>query len=155
MLNLEREPRLFDVPTGEKPMSMMLESPQNSRRADARDRCGGRSRRRCTPVAGGPGQTLSVLAALGALAVPGVGVAAQLDPEDAMVQEFQSFCVDYYTPAQCTGAVRFILKTAGSQYFVQLQYEEAADGFLDLLATAVKGGEALKVSEATSGKLGN
>jgi len=75
--------------------------------------------------------------------------AAQLDPEDAMVQEFQSFCSDYYTPAQCVGAIRFILTTFGSAYFVQLETEESQDGFLDRLAAAIKGGEALMASKMT------
>jgi hypothetical protein len=56
--------------------------------------------------------------------------------------------VDYYTPAQCTDAVRFILKTSGSRYFVQLHYDESVDGFLDRIAAAVKGGEDLRASEA-------
>ena len=103
----------------------------------------------------GARQALVALAALAAFALPGMARTPQLDPEDAMVQEFQSFCLDYYTPAQCTGAVRFLLKTAGSQYFMQLHFEEAVDGFLDRLATAVKGGDALKASEATSAKLGD
>jgi hypothetical protein len=72
-----------------------------------------------------------------------------------MVQEFQSFCVDYYTPAQCTGAVRFILRTSGSQYFLRLHYEESVDGFLDQLAAVVRGGEALKASETRAAKAGD
>jgi hypothetical protein len=103
----------------------------------------------------GARQALIALASLELLVVPAIARTPHLDPEDAMVLEFQSFCVDYYTPAQCTGAVRFILKTAGSEYFVRLHYDEAVDGFLDRLATAVKGGETLKASEATSVKLGD
>ena len=68
---------------------------------------------------------------------------------------FQSFCVDYYTPAQCTGAIRFVLKTSGSQYFERLHYEESVDGFLDQLAVMVKGGEALKAGEALATKEGD
>jgi hypothetical protein len=90
---------------------------------------------------------LIAVASVATLAMPGMARATQLDAEAVMVQEFQSFCVDYYTPAQCTDAVRFILKTVGSQYFVQLHYDESVDGFLDRLATAVKGGEVLKASE--------
>jgi hypothetical protein len=93
-------------------------------------------------------RALITLASLAALAVPGVGRAAQLDPEDGIVLEFQSFCVDYYTPAQCTDAVRFLLKTSGSRYFVQLHADESVGGFLDRLAIAVRGGEALRASEA-------
>ena len=96
-----------------------------------------------------PRKVLIALASAAAFAVPGMARTAHLDAEDVMVQEFQSFCADYYTPAQCTGAVRFILKTAGIQYFVQqLHYDESGDGFLDRLATAVRGGEALRASEA-------
>jgi hypothetical protein len=76
-------------------------------------------------------QALLALASLSGLGASGDARAAQLDPEDVMVQKFQSFCVDYYTPAQCTGAVRFILTTSGGQYFVQLQYDESNEGFLD------------------------
>ena len=97
----------------------------------------------------GARQALIALTSLELLVVPAIARTPHLDPEDAMVLEFQSFCVDYYTPAQCTGAVRFILKTAGIQYFVQqLHYDESGDGFLDRLATAVRGGEALRASEA-------
>jgi hypothetical protein len=78
-----------------------------------------------------------------------------LDPEDAMVQEFQSFCVDYYTPAQCTGAVRFILKTAGAEYFAPLEFDESNDGFLDQLATAVSGGEVLTGAEIRAAQIGD
>jgi len=108
-------------------------------------------------VFGGPAsrQGLIALAVLAALVTPGMARKAQLDLEDIMVQEFQSFCVDYYTPAQCTAAVRFILKTTGSQYFVQLHYDESVDGFLDRIATAVKGGEALKASESLATKTGD
>jgi hypothetical protein len=102
-----------------------------------------------------PRKVLIALASAAAFAVPGMARTAHLDAEDVMVQEFQSFCADYYTPAQCTGAVRFILKTAGSQYFVHLQYEESGDGFLDLLAAAVKGGEALKADETLAAKAGD
>jgi hypothetical protein len=94
------------------------------------------------------------LAWVGVLAGLGTAAARQLDPEDAMAQEFQSFCVDYYSSAQCTGAVRYILKTAGGQYFVQLQFEESADGFLDVLAAMVKGGEALAASENPFARIG-
>ena len=101
-------------------------------------------------------QAFIALLTFGVLIVPAAaGTAPQLDPEDRMVQEFQSFCADYYTPAQCTGAVRFILKTSGSQYFVQLQFEEAGDGFLNLLASLVKRGELLKASETPAVDLGN
>jgi hypothetical protein len=104
----------------------------------------------------GARQALIALTSLELLVVPAIARTPHLDPEDAMVLEFQSFCVDYYTSAQCTGAVRFILKTVGGQYFVQqLHYDESGDGFLDRLATAVKGGEALKASEATSVKPGD
>jgi len=95
---------------------------------------------------------LIALVSLGALVVPGTARTPRLDPEDAMVQEFQSFCADYYTLTQCTAAVRFLLKTAGAEYFVQLQYEESGDGFLDMLASAVKGGAALKASETPGAK---
>ncbi len=82
------------------------------------------------------------------LALPATSCAAQLDPEDVMVQEFQSLCSDYYAPAQCVGAIRFILKTSGSAYFVQLQFEESGEGFLERLGAAVKGGETLRAWEA-------
>lgn len=98
---------------------------------------------------------LAALASLAFPALPAAPRAAQLDPEDAMVEEFQSFCGDYYTSAQCVGAVRFILKTSGSAYFIQLQNEKSQDGFLDRLAVAVKGGEALRASEAVATKAGN
>ncbi len=97
-------------------------------------------------------QGLIVTALLTALALPATARTARLDPQDAMVEEFQPFCVNYYTAAQCTGAVRFILKNAGSQYFVQLQFEESGDGFLDLLAKLVKRGEALRANEAAAAK---
>jgi hypothetical protein len=71
-----------------------------------------------------------------------------------MVQEFQSFCANYYTSAQCTGAIRFILKTAGDQYFLGLQYDLSNEGFLNQLAAAIKGGEALKASETPAAKIG-
>jgi hypothetical protein len=103
----------------------------------------------------GARQALVALVSVAAFASPGMARTPQLDPEDAMVQEFQSFCLDYYTPAQCTGAVRFILKTADSQYFVQLQYEESGDGFLDLLGKLVKGGETLKASETRAAQTGD
>ena len=103
----------------------------------------------------GARQALVALTSLGVLVVPAIARTLHLDPEDAMVLEFQSFCVDYYTPAQCTGAVRFILKTAGIQYFVHLQYEESGDGFLDLLAAAVKGGEILRATETLAAKTGD
>jgi hypothetical protein len=92
-------------------------------------------------------RALIALTSLAVLALPCVARGAQLDPEDAMVDEFQSFCTDYYSRAQCDGAVRFVLKTYGSDYFVQLHYEEAPESFLERLAVAVKGGEALKTNE--------
>jgi hypothetical protein len=101
------------------------------------------------------GRALIALASLATFGLPATPRTAQLDPEDAMVLEFQSFCVVYYTPSQCVGAVRFILKTSGSAYFVQLQNEESEDGFLDRLAAAVKGGEALMAREAAGAKAGD
>ena len=86
---------------------------------------------------------LAALAGSLALAPPAAARSLQLDPEDAMAEEFESFCVVYCTPAQCVGAIRFILRTAGSAYFLQLQNEESQEGFLDVLATLVKRGEAL------------
>jgi hypothetical protein len=105
---------------------------------------------KATISAGASGGWLALIAcaSLAALALPAAPRAAQLDPEDAMVQEFQSFCADYYTQAQCAGAVRFILKTSGSEYFVNLHNDESPEGFLDRLAVAVKGGEALRQKEA-------
>lgn len=105
---------------------------------------------------GAPGLAPIALASLAApLALAAAPLAAQLDPEDAMVQEFQSFCTDHYTSAQCVGAIRFILKTSGSGYFVQLENEESENGFLDRLAAVVKGGEALRAREALAAKAGD
>jgi hypothetical protein len=101
------------------------------------------------------GRALSALVWLGALAVPSPAATAQLDPEDIMAQEFQFFCLNYYTSAECTGAVRFIIRTAGGQYFVGLQYDMSNEGFLDQLAAAIKGGEAVKVSETPAAKIGD
>ena len=102
-----------------------------------------------TISSGAPGLARIALASLAALSLPAIPRAAQLDPEDTMVEEFQSFCADYYTRSQCVGAVRFILKTAGSAYFMRLQHDESHDGFLDRLADAVTGGAALRASEMT------
>jgi hypothetical protein len=52
------------------------------------------------------------------------------------------------------GAVRFILKTSGTQYFVNLHNDESPDGFLDRLAATVRGGEALRTREALAAKTG-
>jgi hypothetical protein len=112
-----------------------------------------RARRPWSLVAGALA-ACQALAMVTALAASSRGRVAQLDPEDAMVQEFQSFCADYYTQAQCTGAVRFILRTAGSEYFVHLHNDESPDGFLDRLAAAVEGGEALRASESLAAKTG-
>jgi hypothetical protein len=60
-----------------------------------------------------------------------------------MVQEYQSFCLDYYTTAQRAGTIRFILGTSGKVYFAYLHNDQSMDGFLDRLASAVKGGEGL------------
>lgn len=92
--------------------------------------------------------TLIALASLAALAVPDTSGAAQLDPEDVMIEQFQSFCLDYYSSAQCTGAIRFILRTSGNEYFARLDNDESNDGYLDQLARAVMGGEALLAKEA-------
>ena len=97
------------------------------------------------------GRALTALAFLAVLGLP-ASSRPRLDPEDAMVEEFQSFCVDYYTPAQCTGAVRFILRTSGTEFFLLLRNDESPDGFLDHLAAAIKGGEVLKTSETTGSK---
>ena len=72
-----------------------------------------------------------------------------------MVEEFQSFCVDYYAPTQCTGAVRFILKTSGSEYFLLMHHDQSNDGFLNLLAAAVTGGEALRSTEIRAAQIGD
>jgi len=98
--------------------------------------------------------TLIALASLAALAIPGPSAATQLDPEDVMVEEFQSFCLDYYTPTQCAGAIRFILRTSGHEYFLHLDNDESRDGFLDQLAIAVTGGEALLTQGALAAKEG-
>ena len=81
----------------------------------------------------GFGRALIALASLAALSLPATS-RPQLDPEDAMIEEFHFFCVDYYAPAQCVGAVRFVLRTSGSEYFVHLHNDESRDGFLDQLA---------------------
>jgi hypothetical protein len=96
--------------------------------------------------------TLVALASLAALAIPETSGAAQLDPED--VEEFQSFCLDYYSPAQCAGAIRFIARTSGSKYFEELDLNEAPEAFLDQLTRAVKGGETLLAKEAIAAKAG-
>ena len=72
-----------------------------------------------------------------------------------MVQEYQSFCLDYYTPTQCAGAIRFILRTSGKVYFAYLHNDQSMDGFLDRLASAVRGGEGLPAKEAQAVKTGD
>jgi hypothetical protein len=99
--------------------------------------------------------TLIALASLAAFTVPCTSGAAQLDPEDAMVEEFQSFCLDYYTSTQCADAIQFILRTSGDQYSLHLDNDESKDGFLDQLARAVTGGEASLAQEALAAKPGN
>jgi hypothetical protein len=99
--------------------------------------------------------TLIALASLTGLAVSDASGAGQLDPQDTMVQEYQSFCRDYYTPTQCAGAIRFILRTTGPEYFAYLHNDQSMDGFLDRLTSAVKGGEALRAKEALTVKTGD
>ena len=94
----------------------------------------------------------ATLIALASLAALDTSRAAELDPEDVMVEEYQSFCLDYYTPTQCAGAIRFILKTSGKVYFAYLHNDQSMDGFLDRLASAVKGGEVLLAKEALAAK---
>ena len=96
---------------------------------------------------------LIALASLAAFAVPVTCGAARLDPED--VEKFQSLCLDYYTSIQCAGAIRFILRTSNNKYFEELDHNEAPDQFLDQLAKAVSGGEALLAQEALAAKPGN
>jgi hypothetical protein len=99
----------------------------------------------------GPRQALIVLAAAALLfAAPR---AAQPDSEDAMVREFQSYCVDYYKPTQCARAARFVLSTKGGRYFAQLHDNEAPEAFIDGLAAAVKGGDALGPDVKLSAKV--
>jgi len=109
------------------------------------------------PIAGrGRGTaTLIALASLLAFTAPCMSGVAQLDPEDVMVEEFQSFCLDYYTSTQCADAIRFTLRTSGDQYFLHLDNDESKDGFLDQLARAVTGGETLLTPEALAAKPGN
>jgi len=56
------------------------------------------------------------------------------------------------TTAKCDGAIRFVLKNPGTDYFVQLHNEEVAEIFLEKLIAAIRGGEALKASETTAPK---
>jgi hypothetical protein len=157
VLRLVEAARMTGQPVGSRQPAELRSRSLEPRQAEAVGARSCRSRRPWTFVGGALAscQALITLAALALLAVPGIPRAAQLDPEDVMVQEFQSFCVDYYTPAQCTGAIRFVLKTSGSQYFERLHYEESVDGFLDQLAVMVKGGEALKAGEALATKEGD
>ena len=69
-----------------------------------------------------------------------------------LVQEYQSFCQDYYSSSQCAGAIRFILRTSGPEYFVYLHNDQSMDGFLDRLASAVRSGEALFEKEELAAK---
>jgi hypothetical protein len=95
---------------------------------------------------------LIALASLMGLAVFSPSEAGQLDPQDIMVQEYQSFCQDYYSSSQCAGAIRFILRTSGPEYFVYLHNDQSMDGFLDRLASAVRSGEALFEKEELAAK---
>jgi hypothetical protein len=100
------------------------------------------------------GRAVIALASLATFGLP-ASPHPQLDPEDVMVEKFQSVCVVYYTRAQCVGAVRFILRTSGSEYFVYLENDESPDSFLGRLAAAVEGGEALRASEMPRPKVGD
>jgi hypothetical protein len=97
-------------------------------------------------------RALIALACLTALGLPAGSRSMRLDPEDAMVEEFQSICAGYYRRVQCDGAIRFVLKSSGTDYFVQLHNEEVAEIFLEKLIAAVRGGEALKASDTTAPK---
>ncbi len=69
--------------------------------------------------------------------------------------------VDHFLPGtisyfiQCAGAIRFILRTTGPEYFAYLHNDQSMDGFLDRLTSAVKGGEALRAKEALAVKAGD
>jgi hypothetical protein len=103
----------------------------------------------------GPRLALITVASLAAFLLFATPRAAQPDSEEAMVREFQSYCVDYYTPAQCVRAVRFALRTEGSRYFLQLHNSEAPDAFIDRLAAAVKGGDTPGAGGTLSVKAGD
>jgi hypothetical protein len=98
----------------------------------------------------GLGWALYALPCLAALGLPAASRSLRLDPEDALVEEFQSICAGYYRQFQCDGAIHFVLRNPGTDYFVQLHNEEVAEIFLEKLITAIKGGEALKASETTA-----
>jgi hypothetical protein len=102
----------------------------------------------------GPGlrRALIALACLAALGLPAASRSMRLDPEDAMVEEFQSICAGYSRGVQCDGAIRFVLRTSGTDYFVQLHNEEVAEIFLEKLVAAIRGGEVLKASDTTAPK---
>ena len=104
---------------------------------------------------GGSCRALMALAWLGALSLPAASRPMHLDPEEAMVEEFQSICAGYYPRAQCVGAIRFVLKTSGTDYFVQLHDEEVGTIFLEKLFAAVRGGEAVRASETAARKVGD
>jgi ABC-type sugar transport system substrate-binding protein len=54
--------------------------------------------------------------------------------------------------SQCDGAIHFVLKNPGTDYFVQMHNEEVAEIFLEKLIAAIRGGEALEASETTAAK---
>ena len=97
-------------------------------------------------------RALYALACLAALGLPAASRSLRLDPEDALAEEFQSICAGYYRQVQCDGAIRFVLKNAGTDYFVQLHNEEVSQIFLEKLLAAIRGGEALRASETTAPK---
>jgi hypothetical protein len=83
-------------------------------------------------------RALYALACLAALGLPAASRSLRLDPEDALVEEFQSICAGYYRQVQCDGAIHFVLKNPGTDYFVQLHNEEVPEIFLEKLIAAVR-----------------
>jgi len=91
--------------------------------------------------------SLPILVPLALSVLPAATRATDFTEEQTASAEFISYCRDYYRKEQCDNALRFVLKTYGVSYIIEMHMNEDPQSFLESLRKAVAAGEALKASE--------
>jgi hypothetical protein len=85
---------------------------------------------------------------LGFLASISRASAAEVEEEMSDADWFRSYCVDYYSLAECDAALLFIRKTFGLRYIESLNANEDPQSYLASLRMVIEGGRQMSSAQA-------
>jgi hypothetical protein len=85
---------------------------------------------------------------LGLLVSSSAAVAADAEADVSDADVFEAYCADYYSLAQCDGALLFMRRAFGARYIASLNVNDDPQSYLASLREVIEGGRQMPPMQA-------